>query len=495
MSIDIEEIIMKKYLIPIAALCLLLMAGTAQAADFFELCKTGTAEDVRQALEAGADVNARDDEGYTPLMLAVGGKRGVNKPNSDPEVVRLLIRAGADVRAEFVDYAMDREKYTVNTITALHWAVMRCPEVISDLLDAGADINAPAFFFGTPLMNAMVRSREHPEAVSLLLQRGADPNIECRPFGTALSVALTMGGVALDAVWALIDAGAEIRYVDPYGATMLICAVMGVARNSQEIVRMMLDAGIDVNAADEAGGTAFLAAVRADASLEILQLLLDAGADVNASDNLGTTPLMAAAFGSDPDQVKLLLDAGADAGVRNSRGDTAYGIAARSYRGPGADMIFVRGNTMLLAAVHGLYILLLLTPLGIAIEWIYTRRVLKRPLCWGLFISPLLIFATALMLEFGFNTAVSWIGGGRALPVPLELPTFFKFFFLLPQVLQMLYIRWWDPLGENKKPPRSHLFLSLTIAFLCLALSAAAMGVWSTGASDEPGKFIRKKKA
>jgi predicted component of type VI protein secretion system len=46
---------------------------------------------IRMLIEAGADVNARDGMGQTPLMFATR--------NSTPEVVTLLIEAGADVNA------------------------------------------------------------------------------------------------------------------------------------------------------------------------------------------------------------------------------------------------------------------------------------------------------------------------------------------------------------------------------------------------------------
>ncbi len=50
----------------------------------------GRINTVRELLAAGADVNATDAMGYTPLMLADGG-------NAD--MVRLLLQTGADVHA------------------------------------------------------------------------------------------------------------------------------------------------------------------------------------------------------------------------------------------------------------------------------------------------------------------------------------------------------------------------------------------------------------
>jgi ankyrin repeat protein len=254
------------------------------ASDFFALCLEGKVEQVRQALENGADVNVRDSDGYTPLMLAVGAKHGTN-PNA--EITRLLIHHGTDVRAEYKDkkFARLSEKHTVDTMTALHWAVLKCPEVIPDLLDAGADINAPGSFIGTPLMIAVTKSKEYPEVVSLLIQRDADVNVEYGSFGTAISVALSLvgvlRGVSSTVAQELLDAGADVGYVNPTGATMLICTMDGDNRDSHKIVQTILDAGVDVNAADENGTTALMMAVLRGASVETLHMLLKAGADAD----------------------------------------------------------------------------------------------------------------------------------------------------------------------------------------------------------------------
>lgn len=65
---------------------------TKQDDVFLELCEKGTADEVRRALASGANVHARDAKfGGTALMWAAG--------NSNPEVVKVLLAGGADVRA------------------------------------------------------------------------------------------------------------------------------------------------------------------------------------------------------------------------------------------------------------------------------------------------------------------------------------------------------------------------------------------------------------
>jgi ankyrin repeat protein len=91
-----------------------------------EFFKTAFVDEVAACLEAGADSNARDEFGQTPLHLAA-------KSNESPAIIEALIAAGADINA--------RDKYGQ---TSLHWAAKYSenPAVIEAFIAAGADISA-----------------------------------------------------------------------------------------------------------------------------------------------------------------------------------------------------------------------------------------------------------------------------------------------------------------------------------------------------------------
>jgi ankyrin repeat protein len=83
----------------------------------------GTPELVKTLIDAGAKVNAQDIRGMTPLMLAVASE------TQNPDVVRLLLEKGADVRTKSL---LDE--------TALDWArKYGNPEVIGLLQKAGGE--------------------------------------------------------------------------------------------------------------------------------------------------------------------------------------------------------------------------------------------------------------------------------------------------------------------------------------------------------------------
>jgi ankyrin repeat protein len=112
--------------------------------------RAGNAELVKLLLAHGADVNARDGSGWTPLMRAA--------MKGHAEAVRVLLEHGALVNVKEKDEGW----------TALHWAAARGYEkVVKLLLSHGADYTLRTQNGLTPLMLAM---RESNDKVAQVLQ-------------------------------------------------------------------------------------------------------------------------------------------------------------------------------------------------------------------------------------------------------------------------------------------------------------------------------------
>ena len=168
----------------------------ATAAALPDVCKNKNAsvDDMKLALSTqGADVNARDSDGTTPLMLAA-------EYNPNPEVITLLINAGADVNARNEDGDTPLIRASLANPN---------PDVITALINAGADINARDKGGRTPLILA-AKENKNSEIISVLLEAGADAKHKDKDGKTALDyVKLNEALKDTNAYWDLNDASFE----------------------------------------------------------------------------------------------------------------------------------------------------------------------------------------------------------------------------------------------------------------------------------------------
>lgn len=165
-----------------------------------------------------ADFDARDENGFTPLTLAVVGGHG--------EAAELLLRAGLPVDAT------DRFGKT-----ALHWAASRgLPELGARLLDAGSAPDARDGGGWTPLMAA-----SHAGCCALVeaLLARAGGALNARPqrsVPTPLMCAAQNGHAR--AVELLLSAGADAgARLEPKGQTALDFAVQGKHEEAAALLR------------------------------------------------------------------------------------------------------------------------------------------------------------------------------------------------------------------------------------------------------------------
>ena len=221
------------------------------------LARYATAEDCKKLIEAGADINARNKDGNTALMLATcNGEDGET-------VCDLLLRAGAGINEKNND-----------GWTPLMWAARySTPEVCKILTEAGADVNARKKDGSTALMLATCNSENSSAICDFLIQNKAEINVR-----------------------------------DNCGDTPLIWAI----RNStREVCKKLIKAGATIDTTTSRGKQALMQSAL-NAQTDVCELLINAGANVNEKGKNGLTALILAAAAGNSDTVKLLLDAGAD---------------------------------------------------------------------------------------------------------------------------------------------------------------------------------------
>jgi ankyrin len=260
---------------------------------------------VRQLLASGADVNAADDEGTTPLHWAVWA--------DDEATVQELLTARASATV------VNAFHVTPLSIAADHGN----PAIVRHLLAAGAkadDVDTS----GQTLLTAAVRSG-NVETVRLLIEAGAQVNTAEPQIGhTALMWAARTNNGAV--VKLLVEKGAAVEArtragakpaVRPPGAgggshgvgivrsgvpaegeqgpaTGGMTPLLFAARDgAPDAARALIDAGANVNVADPNEMTPLMMAIT-NGQIRVAQLLVDRGADVRAADWYGRTPLWAA---------------------------------------------------------------------------------------------------------------------------------------------------------------------------------------------------------
>ncbi|CAK0848574.1 unnamed protein product [Prorocentrum cordatum] len=155
---------------------------------------------LRDLVDLGADLNARDTEGQTALLLAA--------EHCKVDVIRVLAELGADLEAR------DREGRTALHRTGrLFAAGCGRVQVIRALAEVGADLEGENQYGQTALLQAAAYgSVEH---VRVLAELGADLEAKGRDGRTALVVAMAHGDE--ETVSVLAELGADLEVKDRSG--------------------------------------------------------------------------------------------------------------------------------------------------------------------------------------------------------------------------------------------------------------------------------------
>ena len=318
-----------------------------------------------ELIVAGADINAANHQGVTPLMVHAQAYRN--------DIFVQLLEAGADTALRdalgktAADYARenawcgDYNYARLATIAAgeperahatglLHALASKCrdssnPQEKEELilqmkkaLEDGADPNIQGKFGDSFVFTALSLCRYHSGNTGTLileaaLQHGGSIHARDKEGNTPLHRA------AGATTRVLLAAGADPNALNNEGSPVITSACLNIVRRhgrtpwqgnlwqADNTVMQLLEAGADPNAADAAGNTALHYFLQGWDCENVVRYLVKAGADINARNKNGATPLM---LGTDSVDTLycFLTEFKPELNARDYRGLTAMHYAA-----------------------------------------------------------------------------------------------------------------------------------------------------------------------
>ncbi len=361
----------------------------------------GRTEICKLFIQHGADIDQKNITGLPPLYFAARHNR--------IDACKLLLSLGADF--SYFDPIF-------GSIFSLVIA-NRNIEIINDLLERGAKVNAPPGEI-TPLMEAA--STGNPEIVKILLAKGAEINSVIPEGITALSAACRSG--SLDTVKLLLNNGA-----DPNGDDRDPPFVNAAECGSPSIIQLLINSGAIVFSDDNIGyqslraavlsgridnvskllelkvpvkhtvidqekGSLLIAALKnlsSDDDVEMLELLLKNKLPLKGTNRKGNDALMLAVMFNNFNAVELLIKYGATVALKqtNKKGENVLQIAIAELDSAIDDESNKKNETLILASLFNSvknnsdWPALQSTIINTA-ENTFTREVISTSLVWPL---------------------------------------------------------------------------------------------------------------
>ncbi|MFC2164379.1 ankyrin repeat domain-containing protein [Acidobacteriota bacterium] len=271
------------------------------AEEIHEAAREGDLAKIKTLLKENPEwVNARDDEGNTPMHAASG--------SGHLEVVKFLVAHGADVNS----------LNSANQGPLLFASYEGFQALVEFLLSKEADYKTKDRYGRSPLHYAARQGK--PTVVNILVRSGVDPNLKDEVGFTPLEYAIRAGRTQVLEIF--LELGIIKPKEDSGRRTLHAVAAKGYER----FVNRLIAKGADIRTRDDSGGSLLHNAVKGCLSA-IVNMLLANGLDINARDSRGRTPLPYAVELDDIDIVKTLVGSGAAINVKGNDMRTPLHVA------------------------------------------------------------------------------------------------------------------------------------------------------------------------
>lgn len=251
----------------------------ANAAGLDDAIRSGDFDQIRDLVEAGANLSAVFEDDHTPLTLAACC--------NNEEAINLFIKHGVDINERAM--AMPPAVYFA-TIEGADKALLA-------LIKAGAELKDSAVI-PEPLFLATIKNKD-TKVLEILLNAGLDVNAIGEENETALMRAIKTNNLVC-ITW-LLDHGANQTLMHEGGfAAIHLAAMIG----NIELIELLAKRG-NINLPSE-NGTPLHCVAEAGAQESIIQKVISLGADKSILDNNGKTAANLAAQNGHHHLVKLL---------------------------------------------------------------------------------------------------------------------------------------------------------------------------------------------
>jgi len=255
---------------------------------------------LRQALENNADINTKDANGFTPVIIAAF--------QNHFETLDILVENGAELN-----------HMTTRGSSALSLALYHMPhsaeaqKCLDRLLEAGADPSRDSSL-------EIAAGKGLTAYVERFIAAGADVNK-----GVPLIPAAT-GGYT-DILRILIAANADVNAKRANGETALSYAVM---KGHTDCAKLLVAAGANIHVRNDENETILHRAVHGGDNFKHFDTDFFAAIDKNARNKRGMTALMEAAHRGYKETVTALLETGAKTDITGNNGQTALSLAQQT---------------------------------------------------------------------------------------------------------------------------------------------------------------------